>query len=199
MISSKVKYLPFSLFLSLSGCTVVTYSVPETSPKANLTIKTLYKEPGNLWVNYYEGDMVGYECSSKRAISLANLNNISLVSAFADKGKHVQSVNLDIEAEKPFRIQMVYPFPTGIEGGNLKLEFCAPHVSFLPKSGMNYKIVHGFGGDVCNMEVFEIDQNNNDFPVQHKKLPICYNPAFMQHIHDPIRQNYLDNPHFYEQ
>lgn len=199
MFNTCLKTCCLAVILSLSGCTVTTYTVPETSPKANLTIKTLEKTPGNLWIYNYEGNMVGYECSSTPVIPVANLNNVSLVNAHADKGKHVQSVTLPIAANKPFRIQMIYPFPSGLNGVDLELRFCTAHVSFQPKAGANYKIVHGIGGNVCNMDVFEIGEHGVETPTAHQKLPMCYDADFMRHLHAPILQNYKDNPHLYDQ
>ncbi|ELN6934389.1 hypothetical protein RZY48_003876 [Vibrio navarrensis] len=162
--------------LLLSGCSSLKAYKSSSERLAVVTIETKELNADNLWFSTYDIEGEKYSCDNPNVTVYAILNNISVISAYGDKGKNTNSVTFDIDAEKEFRITTIQPLYNELKNGKFTYYYCIPYVSFTPESDKNYKVVHGYDGEFCRMSVFEVRENGSeDKVVNVSEEPICPN------------------------
>jgi len=142
----------------LSSCaSAPIYIQPATGDTAKLRIVS-NADLRNIWVSHYPGKPVAYKCASSPPDVIAILNNISIRSEFADKGKNSNAVEIAIPAdgsEFRFGVPVSYAKSAAFFGllGRVQTERCIAHVGFVPRPGATYVAVHHMDSKSCGLAI----------------------------------------------
>jgi hypothetical protein len=182
--------------IGASSC-VTGYAPPPAGDVATLTIETSDTGTTNLWFFRYPGGFAGYECSHSPAQAIAILNNISLVSSYADGGKNLKTVTVTIPAGEPFRLATQASTYRGTVGDVL-VSWCQPHLRFQPVTGARYVAWHGLAGNACRMVLYEVNDAGERRDAAFEALPPCFDPkSGNPHFLEYVREQYERDPSRY--
>jgi len=192
------RLLMLSLVIVMATGCVPAYVQPESGETATFTMETSSGDVQNLWFYRYPGDMDEYRCSKEEAEGIAILNNIGVVSSYADQGRNVKKVTIKLPADRPFRFGAQIPTYELTGTGVFELTWCQLHARFVPRSGAHYVVVQGAEGNLCSFRIFEEDLSGGRTKPEIQLLPECFDKKNGNGIwEEGIKDQYEKDPGAY--
>ncbi|MFL7024459.1 hypothetical protein BCS58_09125 [Enterovibrio norvegicus] len=182
------KSLIISLALLGTGCVSLKpyESVQPPDDSASLTIQT-DQTRNNVYVLKYNSDMNEHYCSSEPVEMVAMLNNVSVITKYADEGNNTNRVEVKIPADQKFRFVIddtIFYSQERVSSDTIKVKttICKSHVSFTPEKGKKYLARNYADKRICETEIFEIKGNGDLELTKFENHPLCYDADVMEEI-----------------
>jgi len=166
--------------IALSSCAGrPTYVQPTAGQTAKLRIVTS-ADVKNVWVARYPGKAVEHKCAATPPEAIAILNNVSMLSSYADGGKNSNSVEVAIPADgSEFRFGVPLSYAVSASPTTITYERCIAHAGFIPRPGQTYVADHHLTSRTCGIRISRLADNGAKVAEPSSTYPECWDETLM--------------------